>query len=712
MPSRTALSLILAFLIPLAAFSQGRTQVGEEVRVAVRSPRLSGAVEVSGPVWKHTIFHPGASYIAPRFERLDLPPGASLVVRTPDGKRSRTYTGRGKGELGATEGFWGMHMPGDTALLELYAAGPVPEGAVKLGSFAHGYPMDEPEAICGADDSQWAKCSQDTEPQIYGKSRAVGRLLIQGFSACTGWLVGDSGHLLTNNHCITSASDAANTDYELMGEGATCATDCSSFGACPGTVVADTGTLVKFNAGLDYALIQLPVNPTPTYGFLQLRASGPEVGERIYLPGHPGAWGKRISDLSTHPADLSGHCEIQSLSEPPCTGGPDLDVGYFCDTQGGSSGSPVIGYGDHLVVALHHCAYCPNRGASIKEVIEHLDDSLPPNAIGNPCTPLPAPVVTAVPTAGGISLSWNAVPGASEYRVYRSATPGGPYKPVGTTTATSHLDMARCGTTAYYVVRALGDCPSARSAEVSASTGSCPHCAHALLYENGFETGSGLADWAAGSFVGGTSDWRGIQTCSSASGSRIFRFGADACGGQYGPDQFSYVQPQAATGFAIPADAVSTRLSFSHRWEFESSYDGGALMISVDDSSFAPIPASALSGAIYNNDIATYCTPAGADGMAVFSGSQGPFVTTEVDLEQACMDRAGVSCAGRKVRLAFSAATDCSVESTGWFLDDVMVSACVPEVPEPLDFYTLTPCRLVDTRGQNAPLQPGSQRTF
>src|SRR3546814_8117553 len=53
---------------------------------------------------------------------------------------------------------------------------------------------------------------------------------------------------------------------------------------------------------------------------------------------------------------------------PACSGGAN-DIGYYCDTQGGSSGSPVIAYNDHLVVSLHHCANCPNRGVPIQAVI-------------------------------------------------------------------------------------------------------------------------------------------------------------------------------------------------------------------------------------------------------------------------------------------------------------------------------------------------------
>jgi len=77
-----------------------------------------------------------------------------------------------------------------------------------------------------------------------------------------------------------------------------------------------------------------------------------------------------------------------------------------------------------------------------------------------------------------IQVSWGAVSGASEYRVYRSTTPGGPYTQVGTTTSTSYLDnTVEGGVTYYYVVTAYSTaqaCESPYSTEVSATaTGSC-----------------------------------------------------------------------------------------------------------------------------------------------------------------------------------------------------------------------------------------------
>ena len=74
-----------------------------------------------------------------------------------------------------------------------------------------------------------------------------------------------------------------------------------------------------------------------------------------------------------------------------------------------------------------------------------------------------------------IQLSWSAATGATEYRVYRSTTSGGPYTQVGTATApaTSYLDTnLQGGVTYYYVVTNYDgsqSCESSYSSEASAT---------------------------------------------------------------------------------------------------------------------------------------------------------------------------------------------------------------------------------------------------
>ncbi len=381
--------------------SQSIKKVGEEVVRRLESPHPYAAVEqhaANGALHVDTLTHPGASYIAPHFATLELEEGDYVLVRAPDGSRSWRYDNT---HPGARDGFWGIHIPGDTAIIELHSPvterrGVLNKYGYRIDKYARGYTAREldthgvqTEALCGADDSGWARCYEGSEPHIYNHGRAVARLLINGSSACTGWLVGNQGHLLTNNHCIATAADAQNTDYEFMAEGATCATSCNSWGACPGTVVATSATLVKTDAPRDYTLVQLPTNPTSTYGFLQLRPTGAVVDERIYVPQHPAAYGKKIAVSSSATADASGYAEVYSLNELACQSGGPSDVGYFADTQGGSSGSPVIGYTDHQVVSLHHCANCPNRGVPIQDVITHLGSSLPLCALRSATCPDP-----------------------------------------------------------------------------------------------------------------------------------------------------------------------------------------------------------------------------------------------------------------------------------------------------------------------------------
>ncbi len=305
----------------------------------------------------------------------------------------------------------------------------------------------------------------------------------------------------------------------------------------------------------------------------------------------------------------------------------------------------------------------------------------------NPCTPPAAPTgltATAIGT-GRIDLLWSQSAGAVEYRVYRGTTSGGPYTLRTTVTAptTSFSDTGLAGgVTYYYVVRAFAGCESGNSNETFA-TAQGGTCTTQTLYSNGFETGSGMADWTKGTFVSGgsTTSWRGIQACTAQTGSKIFRYGGSSCTANYGNTTFTYAQPNGAGGIAVPAGATVTRLSFGHRRRFETNYDGGTLAVSLNGTSYTFVPASAIvSGTTYNGTIANSCPPAGAAGASVFTGVATSFSSTQVDLDAVCNAITGgtAGCAGQSVRIGFTSISDCSTNDDGWFLDNVTVTACVP----------------------------------
>ncbi len=303
------------------------------------------------------------------------------------------------------------------------------------------------------------------------------------------------------------------------------------------------------------------------------------------------------------------------------------------------------------------------------------------------CTPPAAPTgVTATATGQTTStVSWTASAGATGYNILRATTSGGPYTQIGTSATTSFaVTGLTCNTAYFYVVQATNapTCASGNSAQATATTGACTGCTTTTLFTNGFETGTGLTGFSTGTFVAGgaTASWRGIQTCTAQTGTKIFRFGGTTCTADYTSGVFAYAQPNGAGGISVPAGATTTRLSFGHRRAFESGFDGGTLAVSVDGTNYTFVPAAAILTGGYTGTVGTSCPPTGSAGTSIWTGTSTAFTTSTVNLDAACNAATGTTtgCAGRAVRIAFTTITDCSVTGDGWFLDNVAVTACTP----------------------------------
>ncbi len=305
---------------------------------------------------------------------------------------------------------------------------------------------------------------------------------------------------------------------------------------------------------------------------------------------------------------------------------------------------------------------------------------------GAACTPPAAPTGLSATTvsASQINLSWTAVAGATSYNVYRSTVSGGPYTLAGSSATTSFNNTGlACNTAYFYVVRAVTGCESGNSNQATATTSACPSCTTSTLYNHTFESpATGLDGFTKGTFLSGgtTTPWRGVQTCTAAGGSKIFRYGGTSCTANYTNNNFNFAQANGAAGISIPAGSTTARLTFAHRRRYESGFDGGTLAISTNGTSYTFVPASAILAGGYNGTVGADCPPAGSAGTSIWTGVSTAFTTTTVDLDAACNAIAGNvgGCAGKSVRIAFTSVTDCTVTDDGWFLDNVAVSACVP----------------------------------
>lgn len=331
-------------------------KIGDETALNISTQHPYNTVlGTRGIVFEKEFYSKNSSYIKLYFKNFSLAPGDYVEITAPNIGESIIYGGQGKiidANLNTISDFWTQVLMDERVIVRLHAQNTSNYYGFDISRVAYGYPqarinaMLAEKSICGGDEKEPIICYNGTA--MYDKGKAVCRLLINGSGLCTGWLLGCEGHLMTNEHCIGSASDAANTDFMFNYQ----YTNCNGSGNSSTNTVASTSTFIKTNSSLDYTLVKLPVNPTSTYGYLSLSSVAPVVNDRIYIVGHPGGRRKEITVKTDRGGDANGNALVNSVN----TNG----IRYYADTEGGSSGSPVLDYNSNLVVAIHNTGGCMN----------------------------------------------------------------------------------------------------------------------------------------------------------------------------------------------------------------------------------------------------------------------------------------------------------------------------------------------------------------
>ncbi|ARV08641.1 hypothetical protein BTO05_02920 [Winogradskyella sp. PC-19] len=393
--------LFLVLFTGLFAYSQeisAPLKVGDEIEVNFTSS-LDYSNNDSGIVYSKEFRSTGSGYIKLYFENFDLNTGDFLKIYGAVSGEEIIYTGSGKviNSNQTLDKFWSKTIWEDHIIVELHSQnGNGNHYGFDITKVAYGYPIDkisgafeissqQLETVCSGDEREQAACYDGTE--IGRKSNAICRLLIGGASLCTGWLIGTEGHIMTNNHCIGDAASAANTEFLFNFRNS----DCSGLNSDVSDLVASSSTFIQTNNALDFTLVQLPVNPTNTYGYLSLASTPPAVGERIYHPQHPGGRRNEIAVFTDTNPGPNGYTVVTNAGD----GGARVE--YFHDTEGGSSGSPVLRYSDHLVIGLHNTGGCPNGAAGRSDEII--------NALGSIITNIDGAIDDPNPDSPRISFS-------------------------------------------------------------------------------------------------------------------------------------------------------------------------------------------------------------------------------------------------------------------------------------------------------------------
>src|SRR5690606_18352104 len=114
------------------------------------------------------------------------------------------------------------------------------------------------------------------------------------------------------------------------------------------------------SSDLDYTLFSVnDFAAVERFGSLRLSTGTVRRGEAIYIPQHPAG---RPAEIAVESTVDGGNCVV---NDPVYDGYvANSDIAYYCDTEFGSSGSPVLSRDTHEVIALHHFGGCPNSGVN------------------------------------------------------------------------------------------------------------------------------------------------------------------------------------------------------------------------------------------------------------------------------------------------------------------------------------------------------------
>ncbi|MCX7830137.1 MAG: serine protease, partial [Acidobacteria bacterium] len=215
----------------------------------------------------------------------------------------------------------------------------------------------------------------------------VGRMLFQSGGSwyiCTGSIVSPNSHFLTNNHCISDQTGASTLEVWWRYQSPTCS------GTTGTKEYVSTGAqFITTHQNLDFTLLQLTdPKPVQSYGYITIANRPAVLGERIWIPQHGGGSVKKFAVESD--MDQGGYAIVDDDNLEGWI--PNSDFGYYADTEGGSSGSPVLDSQNKLI-GLHHfglpsgysCGNYMNQAVKISLIYpliaDYIGAPIPPHVI-------------------------------------------------------------------------------------------------------------------------------------------------------------------------------------------------------------------------------------------------------------------------------------------------------------------------------------------
>ena len=348
-------------LAELAAEPQsGRLLVGVSGDVDFAfAPNAKAAVFAGDTmVWTRSFTSPGATGVRLHLEKVNLPAGGEIYVFDRHGQAFGPYTGQHKH-------LWTNTVMGEELVLQVHLPVALSNRAIRESLFSvtelthmgdrYEFGFNPEKAFCSWNDSCITNAECASIPSaIQPLQDAVAYMIFNvGSSAfiCSGGLLNDDNStgtpfFLTANHCMdTQASATSLETYFQWTVG--CGASCGSQYNPPGSVPRINGsTLLATSANTDFTFLELSSAAPSGSVFLgwTTTAVANSGGTNLFRVSHPAGSPQAYSEQSVNAT--AGTCGT-------------LPRGRFiysdatlADTEGGSSGSPVVNSSNQVVGQL------------------------------------------------------------------------------------------------------------------------------------------------------------------------------------------------------------------------------------------------------------------------------------------------------------------------------------------------------------------------
>jgi V8-like Glu-specific endopeptidase len=313
------------------------TKIGETATINLETKHPYEAGKIGDIIKSFKVNRQGSTFIIVHFSDFSLNDDDYVEIRDADGIVRQIIT---NDKPGKTD-FWSFMVDGDTAFVNLISGsvGGKKAFGFHIDQFAYSIASKSARSIIGDDDKVDIECVIGTTQ--YQRARSVGRMVFSSggyWYSCTGFLVSNDGHFLTNEHCIDSQGLVDTLQVYFDYQYTTCGgSNLASYNSYYGDI------FLTSDYEYDCSLMTLSGGPQFAYGHLghELNPRSVVLDETVYIPQHPLGVPKQYHSEDVVDAVADGNTS-------------DSDFGYVVDTENGSSGSPVISMSDHTVIGLHH----------------------------------------------------------------------------------------------------------------------------------------------------------------------------------------------------------------------------------------------------------------------------------------------------------------------------------------------------------------------